>query len=347
MQQRAGVEDRHQPVAAVGAAALHDLAIDGGDLAAALDADLQPDVGGRPAAVRQEAFLARQLHPDRAAGRARQCGGDHLEVERLDAVAEAAADEGFDDADARAVHAQHPRQRQVQVVRHLGHRVRRQAVALGLVGGHRGIELDLAVRHLGIGGAALQHQVGRREAAVDVAEILLHLALDVAGLVVVQQHRVLGARIGSAEVRGQRLEIEHDRAQCRLGGGLVDGGHRGHRLAAVAHLVARQWPLVLRDRDHTIGCGEVLAGDHRAHARDRACRRGVDGADQGVRHRAAQDATDQRLAEGQVGGVARAAGDLLDAVDERCALSDPTGRAVRGAHRAPPAAARTDSMIFT
>ena len=150
VQQRAGVEDRHQAVAAVGAAALHDLAIDGGDLAAALHADLQPDVGGRPAAVGEETFLARELHAHRAAGRARQRGGDHLEVQRLDAMAEAAADEGLDDADARAVHAQHLRQRQVQVVGHLGHRMGGQAVGLGLVGGDRGVQLDLAVRHFGI-----------------------------------------------------------------------------------------------------------------------------------------------------------------------------------------------------
>ena len=219
------------------------------------------------------------------------------------------------------------------------------------------------MRHLRVTEVALEHQVGRREAAIDIAEVLIDPALDVAGLLLVQQHRVVGARIGGAEVRRERLDIEHDRAQRGLGGGRVDGRHRDHRLAAVAYLVARQGPLVLRDRDHAIGRREVLAGDYRAHAGNRACPRRVDATDDAVRDRAAQDAADQRLAEGQVGGVARATGDLLDAIDQRRALADGAalvrGRCAPGlravgdveeigpSHRAPPAAACTDSMIFT
>ena len=72
-----------------------------------------------------------------------------------------------------------------------------------------------------------------------------------------------------------------------------------------------------------------------------------------MRQRAAQDRAGERVAAGEVGGVARAAGHLLDAVDQRLAHAD---RIVAGAdlragrdrlHRARSAAAFTDSMIFT
>ena len=342
VQQRAGVEDRHQPVAAVGAAALHDLGIDRGDLAAPRHAELQPDVGGRPTAVREERVLARAVHRHRAARRARQRGGDHLEVQRLDAVAEAAADAGLDDADARAVQPQHLRQRQVQVVRHLRHRMDGQPLALGVPRRDRGVQLDLAVRDLGIRGAAFEHQVGRRHAGVDVAEVLLDLALDVAAAVVVQQLGAVGARVGGREVGWQRLDVEPDRPQRRFGGGLVDRRHRHQRLAAVAHAIARQRPFVLRDRDHAVRRAEVVAADDGAHAGQRPRRAGVDAAHDAVRDRAAQDAADQRRLQRQVGGVARAAADLVDAVDQRRAHADACG-----AHASAPAARCTDSMIFT
>jgi hypothetical protein len=118
------------------------------------------------------------------------------------ARAEAAADEGLDDADARGVQAQHLRQRQVQVVRHLGHRMGGQALGLGLPAGDCGIQLDLAVGHLGIGGAAFEHQVGRGHAGVHIAKFLVDAAFDVAGLVVVQQHGIFGARLVGREVGG-------------------------------------------------------------------------------------------------------------------------------------------------
>ncbi len=76
-----------------------------------------------------------------------------------------------------------------------------------------------------------------------------------------------------------------------------------------------------------------------------------------MRHRAAQDAADQRGAKRQVGGVARAAGDLVDAVDQRRAhadagsLASPSSDGYLGRslvfHALAPAATCTDSMIFT
>ncbi len=102
MQQGAGIEDRHQAVAAIGAAALHDLGVHGGDLAVPAHADLQPRVRRRPAAVGEEGLLAREFELDGGPRGARQRRRHHLEIQRLDAVAEAAADEGLHDAHGRS-----------------------------------------------------------------------------------------------------------------------------------------------------------------------------------------------------------------------------------------------------
>jgi hypothetical protein len=87
-------------------------------------------VSGRPRWVRKVSSRV-SIEAHGAARRAREQAGDDLEVERLGARAEAAAEEGLDDADARLIHLQAARQRKVHVVGHLGHRVQRQPAALG------------------------------------------------------------------------------------------------------------------------------------------------------------------------------------------------------------------------
>ena len=218
MQQGAGIEDRHQPVAGVTAAALDDLAVDRGDFAGALQSDLQPHVGLGPAAVGEKRLLARELELHRAARGAREQRGDDLEVERFRAMAEAAADERLDHADARLVHAEAAGERQMHVVGHLRHRMERQPVALGVVLGERRVGLHHRVRDLGIVEALLAHEVRGVEAGVDIAERVVDLALDVAGLVGVQQRRVGGARRGGVEVRRQRRDVELDGRQRRARG---------------------------------------------------------------------------------------------------------------------------------
>jgi hypothetical protein len=171
----------------------------------------------------------------------------------------------------------------------------------------------------------------------------------------VQRRCAVGTRLGRREVRRQRLDVELHRVQRGGGTGLVVGGHREQRLAAIAHLAARERPLVLRNRDHAVRCREVLAGDDRPHPGQRTRARGVDAPDHAVRDRAAADAPHQRRTQRQVGGVARTAGDLFDAVDERRALADRVDgrrravpeRDVFVPHARPPAAACTDSTIFT
>ncbi len=323
VQQRAGIEDRDQPVAAVGTAALHDLAVDGGDHALPGDADPQPDVGLGTAPVGQEAVLARLKGAHGPAGRARKRPGDHLEVQRLDAMAETAPDERLDHPHLRAVDAEALRERQVQVVGHLRRRLAGEAAALGLPGRERSVELDLAVRDLGVVEGLLAHQVRGREARVDVAESLVDLALDVPGLLLVQQHRAFDPRIARAEICRQGLDVEDDRRQRGFGARAVDRRDRGHRFASIADALARDRPFVLRDRNHAIRRGEVLAGDDGAYAGKRTRARRVDAADHAVCDRAAQDHADQHLAGGQVGRVAGAAGHLLDAVDQGRGLADP------------------------
>ena len=93
VQHRAGIEDRDHAVAGMRAAALDAFAFDRGDAAVLAHADLQADVGLRPAAMGDEGLLAVDHDAHGAAGLARQQRGDQLDVERLGAAAEAAADD--------------------------------------------------------------------------------------------------------------------------------------------------------------------------------------------------------------------------------------------------------------
>ena len=158
------------------------------------------------------------------------------------------------------------------------------------------------------------------------------------------------------EVRGKGLDVDVDQLERRARGRLVVGGDGGDRLAAVADAAARERELVLRNRNDAVRHVAVVAGDHRADARQRACRLDVDLVDLAVRDRAPQDRADERAGRLEVRRVAGATGDLLDAVDERLAHADHAGvsfagrRAFHGGvsrivHVA--ATACTDSMIFT
>jgi len=84
-----------------GAAALDAFAGDAGDAAVLRHADLELDIGLRPAAMGDEGFLAVDHDAHAAADLARQQRGDQLDIERLGAAAETAADMGFHHADAR------------------------------------------------------------------------------------------------------------------------------------------------------------------------------------------------------------------------------------------------------
>ena len=166
--------------------------------------------------------------------------GDQLDVERLGAAAEAAADMRLDHADARHVHVEDLRQHQVHVVRHLRRGMHRHAVALGVVVGDRGVHLHLVLADLGAVVGALAHEVGLREALRHAAELEQHVALDVAGLLGVQLHGVGRERVLGGVVGRQLAHLQPDQLDRPLGGRVVDRRDGRDRLAAIAHLVSRQ-----------------------------------------------------------------------------------------------------------
>ena len=114
--------------------------------------------------------------------------GDQLDVERFRAAAEAAADERLHHADARHVHAEDLRQHQVHVVGHLRGGMHGEPVAHRVVVGDGGVHLHLVLAHLGAVVGGLAHQVGGGERFSDVAQLERHIALEIAGLLLVQLH---------------------------------------------------------------------------------------------------------------------------------------------------------------
>ncbi len=232
----------------------------------------------------------------------------------------------LDHADARHVHVEDLRQHQVHVVRHLGRGVHRHAVALGVVVGDRGVHLHLVLADLGAVVGAVAHEVGLREAVRDAAELEQHVALDVAGLLGVQLHGVGRERIARGVVGRQLAHLQPDQLDRPLGGRVVDRRDRRDRLAAIAHLVARQRMLAARDRQHAEGLVAVGAGDDRLHARQLRSLRDVDLDDLAVRIRAAEDAARQHARLQNVGGVLGAARHLLRSVDHRHIAADVVRR---------------------
>jgi hypothetical protein len=359
VQERAGIEDRDDPVARIGAAAHDHFGLAGGELSLCRHAERQRDLGLGPAAVRDQRLLAGKHQCHAPAGALRQKPGDDLEVQRLGARAEPAADEGLDQPDLRRVHLQAAGEVLVGVEGHLRDRMEHEFVAAGHPFGDGGVGLHLRVVDLGAGKGGGAHQVGRFQPGLGVAEDVMHLALDVALLVVVEKDGIGCAGLGGGEMGGQGVDLDLDQLQRAGGGGGIDGGDGRNGLAAIADAVARHRVFVHRDRQDAEGMPAIGAGDDGQHARQRRGRPGVDAAEHAMRDGAAQDARDGR-ALGQVGGEAGAAGDLLDPVDERRAATGGAGGCLRragrglgrGVHSAASAvisaaAVSTASMIFT
>ena len=172
----------------------------------------------------------------------------------------------LDHADARHVHAKRLRQHQVHVVGHLRRGMHGHALAQRVVVGDGGVHLHLVLADLGAVIGALAHQVGLREALLDAAQFEQHVALDIAGLLLVQLHGARRQRVFRCVIGRQFAHGELDAAQRLARGRVVVGGDRRHRLAAVAHLVARQRVFAARDRQHAERLVAIGAGDHRAHA---------------------------------------------------------------------------------
>ena len=347
VQERARIEDGDDAVAGVGAAALGHFCFARRHAAVFLHAETDAHRSLRAGAVGDEILLARQLHHHLALGGAGEQRGDELEIERLHARAETAADERLDDPDLRLVHGEAARQHQMQVVRHLGDALHGEAAGEQIVFGERRMQLDLRVVDLRAVDIDLAHEIGFGEATRHVAERVVHLPFEIARLGVVDEDCARRKR-GFRRVVGRQLpHLELDQIERALGGVRVDRRHRRNRLAAVAHLVARERIFVHRDRQHAIGVRAVRAGDDGDDAVKRARLRHVEPENLAMADRTAEDAADKRVGMVEIGRVARLAGDLLDAVDERNAPPQSLELRRNVVHRAASAAVCTDSTIFT
>ena len=294
----------------------------------------------------QEVLLAGEPHQHLAGRGTREQRGDDFKVEHLDAGAEAAADEWFDHANARRIHFQAARQHQVQVITDLGDALRGEAPANRIVIDKAGMRLDLRVIELGATDRFLAHQIGRCETCRNVAELVVHLAFDVAGLVGVQQHRVGTARSRRRVVSGQLPHFEFDQVQRARRDGVVSRRHSRDRLSAIAHPLTRQRMLVHGHGQYPVGVGTVCAGHHGDDPVERARLGNIETKDLAVAHWTSKNAADQGVGMFEICRVMRAPGDLLNAVDERQAAASGIIVPVRG-HDAMSAAAFTDSIIFT
>jgi hypothetical protein len=231
--------------------------------------------------------------------------------------------------------------------------VHREAVAQGVVVGDSCVHLHLVLAHLGAIVGGLAHQSGLGEAVGDAAQLEQHIALEVTRLLVVDLHGVRRQCGLRREVSRQLAHLHLDEAHGLLRGHLVDGGHRRHRLALVAHLVAGKRMLATRDRQYAKRSGAVRAGDNRQHARHLGGLRGVDLEDLRVRIGAAVDAPSQHLRLDEIGRVLGATRDLLgpvhhghvaaDVVDARDLVHGLTASPVESRCEA----CCTASMIFT
>ena len=295
-----------------------------------------------------EGLFAGELHQHLAGGGACQQRGDDLEIQRLDARAEAAADERLDHADARGIHLQALRQHEVQVIADLRHGLHRETVGGRIVFGERRMRLDLRMIDLGAAEALLAHQIGGSKTLADVAELIVNVAFDVAGLVVVQQDGVRHTGRVRCVISGQFLDLELDQSERPFGRLGVDRGHRRHGLAAIAHAAARHRIFVHGDRQHAVGVRAIVAGDDGDDAVERARLGDVEPEYVGVAHRTAEDASGQRVGMVEIRRVAGLAGNFFNAVDEWNARPFCRARLIGSRrHDADSAAACTDSMIFT
>ena len=173
-----------------------------------------------------------------------------------------------------------------------------------------------------------------------------------------QIREVAGRRLARVDQRGprsqrllerhrsrERLVVDVDQLERLLGRRLVDGRDRRHRLALVPRDPDREHrPVAICRAVVGIAPGQIGAGERGEDAGPGAGARHVDARDPRVGVRRAEHLRVSHARHGQVGDVARAAGDFLDRVDARHRMADDAERS--RAHRAVSAAARTASTIF-
>ena len=241
---------------------------------------------------------------------------------------------GLDDADARLLHPQAAREHEVNVVGHLGARVHGEAAALGVVVREGRVHLHLGLADLRAAVGLLPHEVRPGEGRIHVPELVLDVALDVAGALLVEVDRVRGEGRLRRVVRGQFLRLDPDEGEGARRGRVVVRRDGRDRLAPVADPVAGEGVLVHRDGEHPEGPVAVRPGDDRPDPGEGLGLGGVDGADGRVTPGASQDAARKRARRRrQVGGVAGPPAHLVGAVHEGHVPPDgpdPRGCRLRG-----------------
>ena len=294
----------------------------------------------RPTAVDPEkVVLPRQLQLDRTPRLPREERRDEIGVLTLILVPEPTAH----------VLADHPHLlgRQVEIPRHVGAAVRDtlgrrpQGELVALPARHRraGLHLRVAVvlgnvrlldhdvrRGKTGGDAAALIGLGQRLAVAPAREVPPRLDLDRPGL----------ERFFRIEDEVERLVVDLNRLDGRLGHVAVDGRHGGDRIPDETNRVVEQVARVLLIAGPPDGVA-VLAGQHRVDARHRSGPPGIDPRDAGMGVRAPENPCVCHLRQLDVAGIARRAGDPLDRIDPRATLADhahripirrPLGRAV-------------------
>ena len=219
--------------------------------------------------------------------------------------------------------------------------------------GGAGVGFDVALVHRNGLGFLLDDDVGLLEAFLHVAEAELELVGDVAARAVfalVQQPAGAQRRVGQAgqplvdgggaglhgvvgvENGGENFVVHLDERQRLLGHVGVDGGHGGdgvalvQRLAPGQHVHAQEAQVLdgaLGEVGETPGSFRPVGGGHDcADAGIRLGLAGVDGLDDGVGVRAAQNLAVEQTGQALVGAVPRPSGDFFRAVGANWPFAD-------------------------
>ena len=233
VEERARIEDGDDPVAGIGPAALHGLALDAGEAPVAPHPEPEANRLLGTAPVGDEGLFAGGHEAHRTAGLAGEEGADDLDVEGLGAAAEAAPDVRLHHPDPRLLQVEAAREHQVHVVGHLGARVHREPAALRVVVREGRVHLHLSLADLGAAIGLLPHEVGAGKRRVHIPELELDVPLEVAGALLVEVDRAGGERRLGRVVRGQLLDLDPDEGERARGRRIVVRGDRRDRLAPI------------------------------------------------------------------------------------------------------------------
>ena len=161
----------------------------------------------------------------------------------------------------------------------------------------------------------LDHEIGLREALLDIALADRNVLGDVVRRVVVHDRRARLHRRERIEHRRQRLVDHLDLRQRALRGDDIFGRDRRHRLADIAHLAARHHRLVVHEHAEAVLARHVGAGDDALDALHRFGFAGIDRLDDRVRMRRAQHLQMQHVRHRHVAGIFQRAGHLAGRIE--------------------------------